>query len=191
LLGLWHRHGQAPGNISDVLDYVPGHFQVIRHPAEVRLQETRYDHPVSGSGDADPRRRATPATLVEVFRALAALPAERDLRAGQRLGEVWLAGSIPLHDQPTAGTVVLPRRRTAEDQQHCRESLRVIELGLKNYLFGGADSGGDRAVAKYTILQSAKLNGVNPEAYLRNTLASIAGGYPISGIHEPMPWTKR
>jgi transposase len=58
LLGLWHRHGQAPGNISDVLDYVPGHFQVIRHPAEVRLQETRYDHPVSGSGDADPRRRA-------------------------------------------------------------------------------------------------------------------------------------
>jgi hypothetical protein len=43
----------------------------------------------------------------------------------------------------------------------------------------------------YTILLSAKLNGVNPEAYLRNTLASIAGGYPISGIHEPMPWTKR
>jgi hypothetical protein len=40
----------------------------------------------------------------------------------------------------------------------------------------------------YTIVQTAKLNGVNPEAYLRDTLAKIAEGHPINRINELMPW---
>jgi hypothetical protein len=58
----------------------------------------------------------------------------------------------------------------------------------KNYLFAGSDSGGDRAAAVYTIIQTAKLNDLNPEAYLRDTLAKIAEGHPISRIDELMPW---
>jgi transposase len=65
---------------------------------------------------------------------------------------------------------------------------RAIALGRKNYLFAGADSGGDRAAAMYTIVQTAKLNEINPEAYLRDTLAKIAEGHPINRIVELMPW---
>jgi len=40
----------------------------------------------------------------------------------------------------------------------------------------------------YTIVQTAKLNDLNPETYLRDTLARIADGHPISRIDEPLPW---
>ena len=63
-----------------------------------------------------------------------------------------------------------------------------MALGRKNYLFAGSDAGGDRAAAMYTIVQTAKLNDVNPEAYLRDTLTKIAEGHPISRIDELMPW---
>ena len=59
--------------------------------------------------------------------------------------------------------------------------MRGIALGRKNYLFAGADSGGDRAAAMYTIVQTAKLNEINPEAYLRDTLAKIAEGIRSTG----------
>lgn len=66
--------------------------------------------------------------------------------------------------------------------------LRPRALGRKNYLFAGADTGGDRAASMFTIFQTARLNGVNPEAYMRDTLTKIAEGHPISRIEELMPW---
>jgi hypothetical protein len=66
--------------------------------------------------------------------------------------------------------------------------MRAIALGRKNFLFAGSDTGGDRAASLYTIVQTAKLNGMNPEEYLRHTLAKIAEGHPISRIGELMPW---
>ena len=54
--------------------------------------------------------------------------------------------------------------------------------------FAGSHSGAERAAAMYSILQTAKLNGVNPEAYLTDTLAQIAVGHPINRISELMPW---
>ncbi len=65
--------------------------------------------------------------------------------------------------------------------------MRGVALGRKNDLFAGADSGGDRAAAMYMIVQTAKLNELNPEAYLHDTLAKIADGHPISRIDELMP----
>jgi transposase len=65
---------------------------------------------------------------------------------------------------------------------------RAIALGRRNWLFAGSDAGGQRAAAMYSILQTAKLNGVNPEAYLTDTLARIADGHPINRIAELMPW---
>ena len=55
-------------------------------------------------------------------------------------------------------------------------------------IFAGSEAGGNRAAAMYSILQTAKLNGVNPQAYLTNTLARIADGHPINPISELMPW---
>jgi transposase len=61
-------------------------------------------------------------------------------------------------------------------------------LGRKNYLFAGSNSGGDRAASIYTIVQTAKLNGANPELYLRDILAKIADGHPINRVLDLMPW---
>jgi transposase len=60
-------------------------------------------------------------------------------------------------------------------------------LSRKNFLFAGADSGGVRAAAMYTLLETAKLNGLNPEAYLRHILERIAD-HPINRIDELLPW---
>jgi transposase len=61
----------------------------------------------------------------------------------------------------------------------------------QQWLFAGSHSGGERAAATYSILRTARLNGVNPEAYLTDTLAKIAAGHPISRISELMPWVYR
>ena len=74
------------------------------------------------------------------------------------------------------------------DNNIAENAMRGIALGRKNYLFAGADSGGDRAAAMYTIVQTAKMNDLNPEAYLRDTLAKIADGHPINRLDELMPW---
>ena len=78
--------------------------------------------------------------------------------------------------------------RLEADNNIAENAMRAIALGRKNYLFAGSDTGGDRAAAIYTIIQTAKLNGVSPEAYLKNTLTKIAEGHPINRIVELMPW---
>ena len=78
--------------------------------------------------------------------------------------------------------------RLEADNKIAENALRGIAIGRKNYLFAGSDGGGERAAALYTIVQTAKLNGVNPEAYLRDILANIADGRPISRIDELLPW---
>jgi hypothetical protein len=78
--------------------------------------------------------------------------------------------------------------RLEVDNNIAENAMRGISLGRKNYLFAGSDAGGDRAASMYSIVQTAKLNGLNPEAYLRSTLAKIAEGHPISRIDELMPW---
>ena len=79
--------------------------------------------------------------------------------------------------------------RLEADNNIAENAIRGIAIGRKNYLFVGSDTGGDRAASMYTIVETAKLNGINPEAYLRDTLARIAAGYPISRIGELMPWS--
>ena len=56
-----------------------------------------------------------------------------------------------------------------------------VALGWNDYQFAGSDAGGERAVAIYTLIGSAKLKGLDPEAYLRNMLTHIAD-HPISRI---------
>ena len=76
------------------------------------------------------------------------------------------------------------------DNNIAEDAMRGIALGRKNYLFAGSDAGGDRAAAMYTIMQTAKLNDLNPETYLRDSIAKIADGHPINRIGELMPWSR-
>lgn len=73
------------------------------------------------------------------------------------------------------------------DNNAAERALRCVALGRKNFLFMGADSGGERAAAMYTLIGTAKLNGIDPEAYLRHVLTHIAD-HPINRINDLLPW---
>jgi transposase len=73
------------------------------------------------------------------------------------------------------------------DNSASERALRAVALGRKNYLFAGSDSGGERAAAIYSLVGTAKLNGIDPELYLRQVLTRIAE-HPVNRIDELLPW---
>src|SRR6266513_288376 len=76
--------------------------------------------------------------------------------------------------------------RLALDNNPAERALRCIAIGRKNYLFAGSDAGGRRAAAMYSLIESAKLNGVNPQHYLADVLTRIAD-HPARRIDELLP----
>lgn len=66
-------------------------------------------------------------------------------------------------------------------------AIRPLAIGRKNWLFAGSDTGGDRAATIYTIIETAKMNGLEPEAYLRDIITRIAD-YPMKQIADLLPW---
>ena len=76
------------------------------------------------------------------------------------------------------------------DNSAAERALRAVALGRKNFLFAGSDNGGDRAAAMYTLIGSAKLNGLDPELYLRTVLARSPIGLPTKKL-VPVVWVVR
>jgi transposase len=78
--------------------------------------------------------------------------------------------------------------RLSIDNNLAERLLKDIAVTRKNYLFVGSDAGGQRAAIIYTLAETAKLNGLDPEAYIAAVLDRLAGGHPISRIDELLPW---
>ena len=78
-------------------------------------------------------------------------------------------GHLPIHNNPVENTI------------------RPIAIGKKNWLFAGSERAGRRAAAIQTLLGTAKLNGLDPAAWLKNTLEKLPS-WPNSRIDELLPF---
>jgi transposase len=74
------------------------------------------------------------------------------------------------------------------DSNVVERAIRPIALNRKNVLFAGSDGGGEHWAILASLIETAKLNGIDPQAYLTDILARIANGHPISRIDEFLPW---
>jgi hypothetical protein len=133
----------------------------------------------------DERRRIRQSSARPVIDDLAAfLDASRATISGRS----ELAGAIRYgRSRWPALTRYLDDGRLEISNNAAERSIRPLALGRKNYLFAGSDIGGERAAAAYTLIETAKLNGLDPEAYLRDILGRIAD-HPINRIAELLPW---
>ena len=83
-------------------------------------------------------------------------------------------------------TLHLSDGRVAIDNNHLEQQIKPWKLGAKNWLFVGSELAGQRAAVVMSLVQSAKLNGIDPWAYLRDVLARIHS-HPASRIDELLP----
>jgi transposase len=78
--------------------------------------------------------------------------------------------------------------RLSIDNTLSERLLRGVAVTRKNFLFLGSDRGGDRAAVIYTVIETAKLNGHNPEAYLSTVLDRLARGHTNNRLDELLLW---
>ena len=103
-------------------------------------------------------------------------------------GKSDLAGAIRYaRSRWTELTRYLDDGRLEISNNAAENQIRPLKLGAKNWLFAGSDSGGRRAALFYTLIRTAVLNGLEPEAYLRDVIARIAS-HPINRLAELLPW---
>jgi len=172
--------------------------------ARRKFHEIHIAHPSPTTTEAIQRIAALYAIEAEIrgstadVRKAARQARARPLLDSMRLWlEITLAKLSPKSDTAGAIRYALSRwkalTRYADDgyleidNNAAERALRVVALGRKNFLFAGSDAGGERAAAIYSLLGSAKLNGLDPELYLHHVLQRIAD-HPVCNINDLLPW---
>ncbi|MGO9474450.1 MAG: IS66 family transposase [Rhodomicrobium sp.] len=119
---------------------------------------------------------------------LAALKARFDETLGQTTRKGNLAKAILyITVRWEAMTRYTTDGRLDIDNNAAERAIRPIAIGRRNWTFAGSDDGGERAAMIFTLIESAKMNGLDPEAYLRDVIGRIAD-HPINKIGELLPW---
>jgi hypothetical protein len=80
--------------------------------------------------------------------------------------------------------------RLSIDNNLIENSIRPVALGRKNYLFAGSHDGAERAAMIYSFLATCKLNGINPQLWLKDTLTKLSD-YPANRLHELLPFAEK
>jgi transposase len=78
--------------------------------------------------------------------------------------------------------------RLSIDNNLSERLLRGVAITRKNFMFVGSDRGGDRAAVFYTLIESAKLNGLDPEAYITDIIDRMAKGHNSKALDRLLPW---
>ena len=86
-----------------------------------------------------------------------------------------------------AFTAFLDDGRICLTNNAAERALRGVALGRKSWLFAGSERSGERAAAMYTLIVTAKMNDIDPQAWLADVLARLPD-IPVSRIHELLPW---
>lgn len=133
----------------------------------------------------DERRRVRQAKARPVIDGLALF---LDTTLDRIPGRSELAAAIRYaRSRWTALTRYLEDGRLEISNNAAERSIRPVAIGRRNWMFAGSDKGGVRAATIYTLVETAKLNGLNPHAYLRDVLGRIAD-HPINRIADLLPW---
>ena len=74
------------------------------------------------------------------------------------------------------------------DNNPVERAIRPVALGRKNHLFAGSDGGGIRWATVCSLIATAKLNDVEPFAYLKDVLDRMTNGHPVSRLDDLLPW---
>lgn len=74
------------------------------------------------------------------------------------------------------------------DTNPVERAIRPVVLSRKNALFAGSDEGGEHWAAAASLVETCKLNGVDPQRYLADLLARLVEGWPQSRLDDLMPW---
>ena len=129
---------------------------------------------------------------------------KEDFRALMDELHAWLNAQLAKlsrhHDLAKAINYMLRRwdafARFLTDGQICltnnaaERALRCVPLGRKAWLFCGSDRGGQRAAIVYSLIQTCRLNDVDPQAWLADTLPRLAAGHPATALDQLMPWNR-
>jgi transposase len=138
--------------------------------------------------------RGKPPEVRAAIRRARAGPVLDDMRAWFTTALARLSGKSDLAkairyalSRWDALTRYLADGRLEPDNNPVERAIRPLALGRKNWLFAGSDTGGERAAAIASLVATARLNGRDPEAYLRDVLARIAN-HPVARVAELLPW---